>query len=458
MLAGSAIISFAFLRRITVAQPTNDAKAGLGILPDTELNPLVNPLLAAHMGRWAEVYFTSPPEKRAQAVSDLVRELSNDSPSMPTAPPPSGRENIWPKEEDNLQEVPLPDSAAAAERPVIACESCGHKNATPQRFCGMCGAPLTSSIEPLQPFEEPEPIAPTDWREPDARPSDLVQQEYGSATRIVPVPDRYAAPNLPWPPPPENAPAEFTMLSDYQSEPARHPYRIYVGLFTLIVLGLLVYVTWRNNSAFWSSGNAPASLPQAVPPAKSEAPAAAEPPATSAESNTPTSKPAQTAPVGSAAPSQDRPNQNRPSQDRLNQDRPGVSTGTGRSLKNENPQQIGRTRPAARSIPATQSAAAANPATGVAGQSGAEELAAAERYLNAGPGTARDSHQAAMLLWKAVAKQNLTATLLLSDLYLRGDGVSKSCDQARLLLDAAARKGAGAAAERLRNLQAFGCR
>ena len=59
-----------------MAQPTNDTKTGAGILPDTELNPLVNPLLAAHMGRWAEVYFTSPPEKRAQAVSDLVRELS----------------------------------------------------------------------------------------------------------------------------------------------------------------------------------------------------------------------------------------------------------------------------------------------------------------------------------------------------------------------------------------------
>jgi len=45
----------------------------------------------------------------------------------------------------------------------------------------------------------------------------------------------------------------------------------------------------------------------------------------------------------------------------------------------------------------------------------------------------------------------------LSDLYLRGDGVPKSCDQARLLLDAVARKGKASAAERLRNLQAFGC-
>jgi TPR repeat protein len=47
--------------------------------------------------------------------------------------------------------------------------------------------------------------------------------------------------------------------------------------------------------------------------------------------------------------------------------------------------------------------------------------------------------------------------IALSDLYLRGDGVPKSCDQARLLLDAAARKSEPAAAERLRHLQAFGC-
>jgi TPR repeat protein len=93
-----------------------------------------------------------------------------------------------------------------------------------------------------------------------------------------------------------------------------------------------------------------------------------------------------------------------------------------------------------------------------AAQSGSEELATAEKYLNASLGKARDSRQAASWLWKAVAKKNLTATLLLSDLYLRGDGVTKSCDQARLLLDAAARKGGTAAAERLRNLSAFGCR
>ncbi len=442
MFAGSAIISIAFLWRITVAQPTNDTKAGAGILPDTELNPLVNPLLAAHMGRWAEVYFTSPPEKRAQAVSDLVRELSSDS-SSPVSTPAVGSEAAWPKVRAEAADVSSPDLAVVSEPPAVQCESCGHPNTTPQRFCGMCGAPLTSSPASLQPFEEPEPIAPSRWNESDAVRGDVRERLVELPLASAHFSTDYRAPlNPPWPPP-ENTPAEFTMLSEYQSEPARHPYRIYVGLLVAVVLGLLVYVTWRNNSAFWSSGNAPAALPQPVPEAKSLAPAAAEPPATSAGPNSTTSKPSQTAPIRAAAPGQDRT---------------GVSPENDRSLKNENPQLVAKTRPTSHATPATQSPAAANPATGLAGQNGSEELAAAEKYLNAGPGAARDSRQAAMLLWKSVAKQNLTATLLLSDLYLRGDGVSKSCDQARLLLDAAARKGAGAAAERLRNLQAFGCR
>jgi TPR repeat protein len=88
---------------------------------------------------------------------------------------------------------------------------------------------------------------------------------------------------------------------------------------------------------------------------------------------------------------------------------------------------------------------------------GSDELAVAQSYLNGRHGAPRDSTEAVRWLWRSVAKQNATATLLLSDFYLRGDGVSKSCDQARLLLDAAARKGKAAAGERLRNLEAFGC-
>jgi TPR repeat protein len=46
---------------------------------------------------------------------------------------------------------------------------------------------------------------------------------------------------------------------------------------------------------------------------------------------------------------------------------------------------------------------------------------------------------------------------LLSDLYMTGDGVPRNCDQARLLLDAAARKGVPGAGERIRDLPNLGC-
>ena len=88
---------------------------------------------------------------------------------------------------------------------------------------------------------------------------------------------------------------------------------------------------------------------------------------------------------------------------------------------------------------------------------GAEELAIAQRYLNGANGQQRNRAEAAKWLWKSIAKHNADATLLLADLYLKGDGVSKNCDQARVLLDSAARNGIKEAGERLRHLQAFGC-
>ncbi len=93
----------------------------------------------------------------------------------------------------------------------------------------------------------------------------------------------------------------------------------------------------------------------------------------------------------------------------------------------------------------------------VSATAGAQELAIAENYLNGTNGQQRNSAEAAQWLWKAVEKRNTEATLLLSDLYLKGEGVSKNCDQAHVLLDAAASRGVRDAAVRLRNLRAFGC-
>lgn len=68
---------------------------------------------------------------------------------------------------------------------------------------------------------------------------------------------------------------------------------------------------------------------------------------------------------------------------------------------------------------------------------GGIELSMGRRYIQ-GQGVAQDHTEAARWLWESVAKQNGDAALLLSDLFARGDGVPKSCEQARLLLTVAA--------------------
>lgn len=443
-----------------MAKPIEESNAG--ILPEQELNPLLNPLLAAHMGRWAEVYFTSPPEKRAQAVSDLVRELAGTSTPASVSPQRESEKRIWAKaqtEEFSSSSAPKP-----LEQPTVICESCGHANSPRQRFCGMCGTPLSSFSEPPpQPFiAEVEQPAAANWDEPEAvtdqtqedqsRESDQIRKndsEVAAASaraaeyQPAEVEYRQTVGNPPWPPREQRA-AEFSVLSDYESEPVRHPYRIYVGVVVAILLGLLVYKTWESNTPVRTAEIAPSAIPDASPAAKSETPAAAETPAPAPAqpSTKATNTPAAVAPAAPATPiksgAEAQPEVARTAAPRVSDHR------------------VPAARIANRPVP--HATAAPTPASSAPGQSGSEELAAAEKYLNAGSGTARNSQQAVLWLWKSVAKQNLTATLLLSDLYLRGDGVSKSCDQARLLLDAAARKGATAAADRLRNLRAFGCR
>jgi hypothetical protein len=46
-------------------------------LPNPLLNPMINPLLGRNLGRWANVYYTTPAEKREQAVFELLRELES---------------------------------------------------------------------------------------------------------------------------------------------------------------------------------------------------------------------------------------------------------------------------------------------------------------------------------------------------------------------------------------------
>ena len=62
---------------------------------------------------------------------------------------------------------------------------------------------------------------------------------------------------------------------------------------------------------------------------------------------------------------------------------------------------------------------------------------------------ASDSAAAAAWLWKAMAKGNSDAPVRLANMYVKGDGVPRSCEQALVLLQAAANKGDARARSRL---------
>jgi hypothetical protein len=363
------------------------------------------------MGRWAEVYFTAPPEKRNEAIYELLRELRNDSPLEPSssqAGKQAGSEKL---------KVAEPPGSSPSE-PVLICSACAHNNAADQRFCGMCGTPLTmlSEADGSQ-DENTAPIAEESLDEPgfsfnaeEAGRSIDPALERGNHDGFV-LRQKLSQNDFP----------SFAVESE--SQPYR--YRVYIGVVLAALLAILVYMAWHRKDA--SSGDAARhpALSNAVP---------AEPPET-----------ANSAPQATdAAPMTNATPRTIPSATAAAPHKPPATPSRKR--------QLSEPRPADRTAPAS----ARSPEV-AAGQSGAEELAVAEKYLSGGSGTPRDSREAAQWLWKAVGKGNLAATVTLSDLYLRGDGVPKNCDQGHLLLDAAARKGSTGAAERLRHLQAFGC-
>jgi len=212
---------------------------------------------------------------------------------------------------------------------------------------------------------------------------------------------------------------------------ASRSYRVYVGIALAIVIFALGYMAWRSAQATENSRAAPSA-----PPAITTEPAPVPVPSSSAASEPRRQLPADETP---AAQNQEAPPAQVAAEAASNKIRPETGPDT-----------------AAAAVAASTSGARSPQEQATAGV-GAEELATAQGYLNGTNGQQRNSSEAAKWLWKAIAKHNSAASLLLADLYLKGDGVSKNCDQARVLLDAAALKGVKDAGTKLRNLQAFGC-
>jgi hypothetical protein len=325
----------------------------------------MNPALGRNLGRWAQVYFTTPPSKREHAVAELLRDLENRS-----------VQNNSP-EESKLT-------------PEILCTRCQRKNAATVEFCAFCGYSLHSE------------------RVSDARSPSNSQAEVGNQEAQRGMAPVQMNPEL----------ERLRSFSPVERERATVlPRRLKFALVGCsLLIAVIFYLVGRHNAM------------QNAHSQQSDAGQAAKPSAAQSPQLTPPIMDVST--------------------------KSSESQSTGRELKSDGALNA-QGKPSANMV---QSSAESRPAipTLPATPDGTQELRMAQQYLS-GSRSPRDPAEAAKWLWKAVAKQNPTATVLLANLYMKGDGVAKSCEQASLLLTAAAGRHTPGAAEAMNNLQSNGC-
>jgi len=396
------------------------------------------------MGRWAEVYFTSPPEKREEAVLQLLRELEAENPDHEMArPEPVPVSVVGEGRTVEASDTDMGPGDQFDEHDLRTCEACGHKNPPSHQFCGMCGTQLRNLAE--------TEVSPSAY---EARQSGSGNEIHEVAVRREENGERFVPATYVEESTVEESPSrgdesranpyDLSLFRSFRErdagddldyeQPPSPPYRYYIGAVLAVLILALAYMAWRG-----SHTNPEAQQASPLPPPVSTDTGSAPP------------KPTTTAPSAVKASKAAEPAAASPAKETAAPSAPLRAEKTQRAEADSS----ARHAPAANSKPAPRDN---SPQPSPQQDNGTEELAMAQRYLHGGNGQARDTSEAAKWLWRSMAKHNAPATLLLADLYLKGDGVSKNCDQARVLLDSAARRGLAGAGERLRNLQAFGCR
>lgn len=398
----------------------------------SELNPLTNPLLERNLGRWAQVYLSTPPAKREQAVNTLLAELKRESGGDPDAEPVR------------------PYFARDTKFEPTVCSICQRQNPAGHRFCSRCGQPLDlAQSDSSKPGASHPGSDNRGANNPGVNTSGSTDRgvtesgaaEFGVRQNVAPpiFPGAQlsrAANDVQW-----LRDRRFAGLGGFETPP-RRGWKYLLGAAIIVLVGF-AYVRWSQEIV--TPVFTTATPHQSVPGHGATAP----PPQVSAsaqQGNTSTPK----LPLNSPSAEAQRAAQTISSVSKA----PEALSPAGAAktpVRTDVPAGI---EPAAQKSPLL---GASSRAIAPALDGGASDLRLAQRYL-AGSMGARDSSEAAKLLWKAVSKQNASAAVLLSELYLRGDGVPRSCDQARLLLIAAAKRGAPQAAQPLRNLESQGCR
>jgi hypothetical protein len=317
--------------------------------------------------------------------------------------------------------------------PEVTCSACHYLNAADQRFCGHCGSPLPGKDlprpDPARLSDPPLPSQPV-WPPlpsafPEPKPFEIPQPEFAEQKPVERPQSAFS--NLIAEPREDSRERderdlEFLRYKTLGTSQPSDTWKIPVAVVILAVAGFVGYRLYNGLSILPGLSPSNSAGPTSVQPTPEEP----SQPATSDAANTPAATPRVSTPetLATKTPVRARP-----------ETRGAVTPATQRSRE--------------RFTPATPPNTADSGAVG-----GVAELAQAQRYLSP---ASRDSAEAAKWLWKSVSKENPKAVLLLSDLYAKGDGVPKSCDQARLLLTVAARKGQAEAGSRLQSFDASGC-
>jgi hypothetical protein len=412
-------------------------------LPNPELNPLLNPTLGNNLGRWAQAYFTSPPEKREEAVLELLRELEAENGGEESTSGSSATPAKWSNAAEGSQ-----------LNPSLTCAECGHENAPRQRFCGMCGSRLvfadTGGETPETVTREIRNNVPVERPPVMSQPAEPLQVPSFGGLSLFATANPSASESTPGS---SDTDIQWLREKSYETEeePRRSATKYLVTALGLLLLGVLFYAQWKPQAARLRASNSAPNATHAAPATQPSEPASGPQPADQRASSTPENPP-QAQSTSSAKSQSETP---APPPHAVES-----SLAPDKLPPAPEPPKKADSGPvrSASSVQSEKPTPAAGSTSNDGGNSsaGATELAAAESFLSGRYGT-RDSSQAARLLWRAVEKENATAILLLSNLYLTGDGVPKSCDQAKILLRAAAQKNSSEAANKLRELQRSGC-
>lgn len=375
-------------------------------------------------------------------------------PPMPEPPPPPTAEIPQPP-------TPPPQTVMALPRPTpepLREPTPPPPTVPPPRFEEPEAPPLPpllklSSVRPGPPPAEisPEPIAPVAEPKPVAEPPARIQ-----ISLPKPEPGVAAEPQIPEPAPaPPVAPRRLIPpalepLSSFEGETDSDTpgwmdsftfgRAVGIMLFLALLAGSYVYHRELGQAIIWLGH-------QIAGDETSESSKAVRPEIPFVSLATPPSAPAPRVVDPSAPSVQNSPDTTEPK----SADLPAASDTTPTpQLKNATPGTLVPLTEVTRPPPAP-----APPADNTV-EAGQQEYLEALQILRS-PSRAPEVPAAIRLLWASVEKGNTGAEIALAELFRTGKGVTKNCDQTRILLSAAARRGNVEARKRLEEFRREGC-